>query len=291
MNDRGLVLKTREARAALRLARELSPIEWGDYSQLYRDPIDDVVWRELGDGVSFEERAAIDAENDRYDAAIADRLHPRTADEVARYTPEPIWPCEPLEPYRDVLGIRGARLETLDMQAADRVSRLEHDQLLAERDRAARALEHLDPEDALETQDVQHALEVAGEEAVAVWLESGQTAARLAELGRRRGRRRRGLQHELATQREMVLIQLEDCGRLEAAEQDLHDAGRHLDDWLAENEADVVTWIAAERELAARRAIALGSSGPVTRSAPREEAPERNFSAQRPFCPLPGLNQ
>jgi hypothetical protein len=43
MNDRGLVLKAREARAELRLAAELSPIEWGDYSQLYRDPIDDVV--------------------------------------------------------------------------------------------------------------------------------------------------------------------------------------------------------------------------------------------------------
>jgi hypothetical protein len=246
MNDQDLVPGT--LAAAARRRAELAPIEPGDYSQLYRDdPLGDLL----------DEVAAVDAEIDRYKAALDAGLHPRTADEVARHTTDRVWLREPLTSYRSVLGdTRSHRLEAPDMAVADQVSRLDRDQLLAERDRAATAFDRLDRQGALATQRVEHELGIADRAAVATWLATGQTAARIAELGWLRGRReRRVLREALAVQRQLLVTELEAFARLEAAAQSLRDAGRDLDDWLAEHAADVVVWIAAERELAARREI------------------------------------
>ena len=162
---------------------------------------------------------------------------------------------DPLAPHRRVLGDeRSNRIAELATAAAARTAAQTRADLLAQRDAAAPAWERLDRAGAYETRSIQADRQTATTRAQEHLDAAEQLEKRAGQTRGVRGRaERRTLEQAAANRREIAGAEQLEVERLTRAEQDLHDTGRHLDDWIATDGGHAAVWVAAERELANRR--------------------------------------
>jgi len=103
-------------------------------------------------------------------------------------------------------------------------------------------------------------------------------------LGIRRWNARRDLLEGASRQDEIAERALASVAELARAEQKIKSEGRHPDDWMSEYEHTAALWIAAEREHATRRELAIKSARLAERVGPERdvEAATREHAAERP---------
>jgi hypothetical protein len=164
---------------------------------------------------------------------------------------------DPLASRRSELGAE--RSELLAAKAAPLAARAidqRRHRLVADRDAAAPAWDHLDSGGARETRNVQHDGAVALRTAADALASAQALEQQAAQTGGLRGRsQRHALEQQAAVQRRVASSEQQRADQLAGREAALHSSGRHLDAWMATHGDQAAAWLAAEHELAARREV------------------------------------
>jgi hypothetical protein len=212
---------------------------------------------------------------------IAAAAGPVTAREAGRV-------ADPLAAHRLVLGEdRSAKLSDLAAAHNRTAAGLSRGELLAARDLAALVWDRLDRGGAFETRRVQSDRQAAKDSVEKYLALAGDYDQRADQAGGLRGRgERRTLRQAAAVQREIAGREQRALDALGEVEQQLHREGRHLDDWIDRDGDQAARWLAAERELARRRELAVTAAVEAAITAPPERLLERIGDPPAPGGPL-----
>ncbi|WP_160165483.1 MobF family relaxase [Conexibacter woesei] len=213
--------------------------------------------------------------------APAREAEPREAEPERAPAREEITVADPLEAHRDVLG--DERTEELQQRAHELGESLpgRDEAWLHERQKelgdpfeqldrgAARAARRFERDASI----VHVRMEMTRREAY----ELADKAEALGSVGSRRERRR--LEAQAVARRTLVERDRVELERLEAANQQLHDEGRHPDQWKDEHGERAARWAAVERELAIRRELEAAERAAAERE---PESAERAAAEREP---------
>jgi hypothetical protein len=159
-----------------------------------------------------------------------------------------------LGPYREVIGASAsAWLTAQAAQLAEAAVRADQEQLTLQRAQIALAWAQLDSRGASKTHTVQSLRAQAAARAEELQAAAADLQRQAAQQTGWRGRGQRAQLLQVAQQHTAEAESMRrDVADLTAAEQLLHQEGRHLDDWLSRHGTSVAAGLAAERELANR---------------------------------------
>ena len=288
--DHEAFLAGRDARAIAAKVRDRER-ERGDSAleSPWNPPYEPDPWEE-------REHAAQEAEAALYDQARDAGLAPAAADAYAVVArPQANRPTaaaqlaqgDPLAPHRRALGDeRSNRIAELATAAAAGTAAQTRADLLAQRDAAAPAWERLDRAGAYATRSVQTDRQTATTRAQEHLAAAEELTQRAGQTRGVRGRvERRTLEQAAANRRDIAGAEQLEIERLTHAEQDLHDNGRHLDDWIATDGGHAAVWVAAERELANRREHDIAARVDLAATQPPDHVRERIGDPPNPAAP------
>jgi N12 class adenine-specific DNA methylase len=160
---------------------------------------------------------------------------------------------DPVDRLRGPLGPQ--RTQTLAERVQQHAANIEQRtdaELVREREQAAPALTALDGAGAYEARRLAHAADHAADRQRAAAGRAGELEGRAEQLGWRQRQHREQLLAEAHAQQQAAAHASRELADTREREQQLHDQGRHPDDWLARDGEQAAVALAAEHELAVR---------------------------------------